>query len=158
MEKQGVIVKVTKWCSGMVVVTKKGGRVRICVDLTNVSGERHSLLAMEQTFVHLASRFKSLILTPVVADTHLSKVPLTHYLHHSFFCRLPFGITSPLKGGFRRYWLIWIESSVWWTIPSSMTNNSTKCTGQWSYWQVPVLLQTATFLYRKDLKPIPASL
>ena len=36
MEKQGVIAKVTKpteWCSGMVVVPKKGGRVRTCVDL-----------------------------------------------------------------------------------------------------------------------------
>ena len=34
MEKQGAIAKVTKlteWCAGMVVVPKKGGRVRICV-------------------------------------------------------------------------------------------------------------------------------
>ena len=60
MEKQGVIARVTKpteWCSGMVVVPKKGGRVRICVDLTrlneNICRERHILPAVEQTFAQL---------------------------------------------------------------------------------------------------------
>ena len=36
MEKLGVITKVTQptpWCAGMVVVQKKSGSVRICVDL-----------------------------------------------------------------------------------------------------------------------------
>ena len=37
MESQGVISKIsepTEWCSGMVVVPKANGKVRICVDLT----------------------------------------------------------------------------------------------------------------------------
>ena len=39
MEKVGVISRVsepTDWCAGMVVVPKPDGRVRICVDLTNL--------------------------------------------------------------------------------------------------------------------------
>jgi len=38
MERLGVIKKLqapTEWCSGMVVVPKPNGTVRICVDLTN---------------------------------------------------------------------------------------------------------------------------
>ena len=40
MDQQGVISKVTQptdWCSGMVVVPKANGRVRICVDLTHLN-------------------------------------------------------------------------------------------------------------------------
>ena len=50
MEAMGVISKVeqpTEWCAGMVVVPKKDGEVRICVDLTklneNVMRETHPL-------------------------------------------------------------------------------------------------------------------
>ena len=42
IEKLGVIVPVeepTEWCSGMVVVPKPNGQVRICVDLTKASKE-----------------------------------------------------------------------------------------------------------------------
>ena len=43
MEKLGLISPVeepaTAWCAGMVVVPKSDGRVRTCVDLTNVSSE-----------------------------------------------------------------------------------------------------------------------
>ena len=60
MERLGMIAKVTKpteWYSGMVVVPKKGGRLRICVDLTklnkNVCRERHILPAVEQTLTQL---------------------------------------------------------------------------------------------------------
>ena len=38
MEKAGVISKVSEpipWCAGMMVVPKKSGRVRICVDLNH---------------------------------------------------------------------------------------------------------------------------
>ena len=40
MEDQGVISKVTQptdWCSGIVVVPKPNGKVRICVDLTQLN-------------------------------------------------------------------------------------------------------------------------
>ena len=60
MKKLGVIAKVTEpteLCSGMVVVPKKGGRVRICVDLTklneSVCRERRILPAVEQTLAQL---------------------------------------------------------------------------------------------------------
>ena len=53
METLGVISKVdepTKWCSGMVAVSKKTGSVRICVDLQtlneSVQREIHPLLCM----------------------------------------------------------------------------------------------------------------
>ena len=46
MERIGVISKVhepTDWCSGMVVVPKLNGRIRICVDLTKLNrSETHS--------------------------------------------------------------------------------------------------------------------
>lgn len=41
MESMGVITKVsdpTPWCAGMVVVMKKSGAVRICVDLKPLNG------------------------------------------------------------------------------------------------------------------------
>ena len=40
MEKMGVITKIeepTDWCVGMVVVPKKAGAVRICVDFTRMN-------------------------------------------------------------------------------------------------------------------------
>ena len=50
MEAMGVISKVhdpTQWCAGMVVVPKKSGEVRICVDLKplneNVLREAHPI-------------------------------------------------------------------------------------------------------------------
>ena len=43
----------TDWCAGMVVVLKEDGRVRICVDLTQLNQsvciERHILPSVEQT-------------------------------------------------------------------------------------------------------------
>ena len=61
MEEQGVITRVhepTDWCAGMVVVPKKNGKVRICVDLTklnkSVKRERHPMPAVEQTLAQLA--------------------------------------------------------------------------------------------------------
>jgi len=55
MEQLGVIATVlehTTWCSGMVVVPKPNGQVRICVDLTqlnkSVCRERYPLPAVEQ--------------------------------------------------------------------------------------------------------------
>jgi hypothetical protein len=57
MENMGVISRVdkpTNWCSGMVVVPKSDGSVRICVDLTklneSVLRENHPLPCVDQTF------------------------------------------------------------------------------------------------------------
>ena len=40
MEQLGVIARIqepTEWCSGMVMVPKQNGQVRICVDLTKLN-------------------------------------------------------------------------------------------------------------------------
>ena len=61
MEKAGVISKVTEpteWCAGMVVVPKKTGQVRICVDLKpinqSVLREVHPLPKVDETLAQLA--------------------------------------------------------------------------------------------------------
>ena len=61
MEKEGVISKVTQptpWCAGMVVVPKKSGNVRICVDLKplnkSVLREVHPLPKVDDTLAQLA--------------------------------------------------------------------------------------------------------
>ena len=61
MLQLGVIEQVnqpTEWCSGMVVVPKPNGSVRICVDLTNlnknVQRERHILPSVEQTLAQIS--------------------------------------------------------------------------------------------------------
>ena len=60
MEKLGVIVKVqqpTDWCAGMVIVPKRNGTIRICVDLTKLNAsvcrERHILPSVEETLALL---------------------------------------------------------------------------------------------------------
>lgn len=56
MEGLGVISRVeepTEWCAGIVVVLKKTGDVRICVDLTKLNEsvclEKYSLPSVEET-------------------------------------------------------------------------------------------------------------
>ena len=60
MESMGVITRIdkpTEWCAGMVVVPKRGGKVRICVDLTklneSVCREKHILPSVEQTLAQI---------------------------------------------------------------------------------------------------------
>ena len=60
MEDTGVIFPVTsptEWCSGMVVVPKKSGRIRICVDYTHFNNfarrENHILPAVDETLAKL---------------------------------------------------------------------------------------------------------
>ena len=60
MESMGVISKVdepTPWCAGMVVVPKKQGKVRICVDLKplneNVLREVHPMPIVDETLAQL---------------------------------------------------------------------------------------------------------
>ena len=61
MEKAGVIFKVsqpTPWCAGMVVIPKKNGKVRICVDLKplnhSILREVHPLPKVEETLAQLS--------------------------------------------------------------------------------------------------------
>jgi len=108
MERLGVVRRVqepTDWCSGMVVVPKPGGKVRICVDLTrlneSVCRERHPLPAVEQTLAQLAG---ARVFTKLDANSGFWQIPLaeesalltTFKTPFGRFCfnRLPFGITS----------------------------------------------------------------
>ena len=108
MERIGVIARVnqpTEWCAGMVPVPKKDGRVRICVDLTQlnkcVQRERHQLPAVEQVLAQLTgakvfskldanSGFWQIPLAPESALLTTFITPFGRYCFH----RLPFGITS----------------------------------------------------------------
>ena len=108
MEALGVIAKVqepTEWCAGMVVVPKANGKVRICVDLTNlnqsVRRERHPLPVVDQTLAQLAgakvfskldanSGFWQILLAPESAQLTTFITPFGCFCFH----RLPFGITS----------------------------------------------------------------
>lgn len=108
MEKLGVIAKVsepTDWCSGMVVVPKQDGRVRICVDLTrlnqSVCRERHPLPAVDQIQAQLAG---ARVFTKLDCNSGFWQIPLspesalltTFITPFGWFCfhRLPFGISS----------------------------------------------------------------
>lgn len=60
MEAQGVISKVerpTQWCAGMVIVSKKTGGVRICVDLKPLNRcvlrEHHPLPKVDEVLAQL---------------------------------------------------------------------------------------------------------
>ena len=108
MEELGVIAKVeapTEWCAGMVVVPKSNGKVRICVDLTqlnqSVRRERHLLPAVDQTLAQLAgARILSKLdansgfwQIPLAAESALLTTFITPFGRFSFH-RLPFGIPS----------------------------------------------------------------
>ena len=108
MEKQGVISKIsepTEWCSGMVIVPKANGKVRICVDLTRLNNsvcrKRHPLPAVDQTLAQLAGAkvFSKLDANSGFWQIPLSpeSIPLTTFITpYGRYCfnRLPFGITS----------------------------------------------------------------
>ena len=108
MQQLGVIEKVeqpTSWCSGMVVVPKANGKVRICVDLTrlnkSVQQERHILPSVEHTLAQIRG---AKIFTKLDANSGFWRVELsqesslltTFITPFGRFCfkRLPFGITS----------------------------------------------------------------
>jgi hypothetical protein len=108
MESLGVISKVdepTAWCAGMVVVPKKSGDVRICVDFRqlneSVLREVHPLPKVEDTLAKLtgATTFSKLDANcgfwqiPLNKDSqHLTTfiTPFGRYCFH----KLPFGICS----------------------------------------------------------------
>ena len=108
MQDMGVITKIeepTEWCSGMVVVPKANGKVRVCVDLTKLNSsvrrERHILPSVEQTLAQIGkaryfskldanSGFWQVELAPESAKLTTFITPFGRFC----FNRLPFGITS----------------------------------------------------------------
>ena len=108
MENMGVITKVdepTPWCAGMVVVPKKSGKVRICVDLKplneSVLREVHPLPKVDETLAQLSG---AKIFTKLDANSGFWQIPLdkssrlltTFITPMGRFCfnKLPFGISS----------------------------------------------------------------
>lgn len=108
MERLGVITKVTtptQWCAGMVVVPKKSGDVRICVDLKplneGVLRETHPIPPVDETLAQLSG---ASVFSKVDANSGFWQVPLapesrplTTFITpfgRYFFSKLPFGISS----------------------------------------------------------------
>ncbi|KAL6455308.1 hypothetical protein MHYP_G00362590 [Metynnis hypsauchen] len=108
MESLGVICRVeepTDWCAGIVIVPKKTGAVRICVDLTklneSVCREKFILPSVEETLGMLAG---ARIFSKLDANMGFWQIPLTKDsaklttfitpFGRYFFKRLPFGIAS----------------------------------------------------------------
>lgn len=108
MENQGVISKVdqpTEWCSGLVVVPKPSGDVRLCVDLTGlnkaVRREVHPMATVEDSLAKLSgsrvfskldanSGFWQIELAPKSRLLTTFLTPFGRYCYN----RLPFGISS----------------------------------------------------------------
>jgi len=108
MERAGVISKVTEptpWCSGMVVVPKQSGTVRICVDLKDLNEsvlrETHPIPGVDDTLAQLsgATVFSKVDATsgfwqiPLSEDSRLLTTFITPYGRYCFN-KLPFGISS----------------------------------------------------------------
>ena len=108
METMGVISRVeepTPWCAGMVVVPKKSGSVRICVDFRplndNVLREVHPLPKVDMTLAQLAG---ATVFSKLDANCGFWQIPLDETSRHltTFitpfgrycFNKLPFGISS----------------------------------------------------------------
>ena len=108
MEDTGVISPVTsptEWCSGMVVVPKKSGKIRICVDYTHlnkfVCRENHILPAVDETLAKLRN---AKFFTKLDANCGFWQIPLCEQskdlttfitpIGRFRFNRLPFGICS----------------------------------------------------------------
>lgn len=108
MESMGVISKVeepTPWCAGMVVIPKKNGSVRICVDLKplneSVLREVHPLPRVDDTLAQMSG---AKVFSKLDANSGFWQIPLaqqsrlltTFVTPHGRFCfnKLPFGISS----------------------------------------------------------------
>ena len=95
----------TPWCAGMVVVPKKSGSVRICVDFRplndNVLCEQHPLPKVDETLAQLAG---ATVFSKLDANCGFWQIPLEESSWHltTFitpfgrycFNKLPFGISS----------------------------------------------------------------
>ena len=108
MKSLGVISKVdvpTDWCAGMVVVPKKSGEVRICVDLKplneSILHEVHPLPCVDETLAQLtgAKTFSKLDANsgfwqvPLASTSRLLTTFITPYGRYCFN-KLLFGIAS----------------------------------------------------------------
>ena len=107
MEANGIISRVTEptsWCAGMVVVPKKEGSVRICVDLKplnqSVFREVHPIPKVDDTLSQLAG---ATVFSKIDANSGFWQIPLakesrplttfiTPYGRY-VFNKLPFGIS-----------------------------------------------------------------
>ena len=108
MERLGVIKQIerpTTWCSGMVVALKSNGKVRICVDLTqlnkSVQREFYPLPRLEEIMASLEgsthfskmdanSGFWQIRLEEESQDYTTFIMPFGRYV----FCKMPFGISA----------------------------------------------------------------
>ena len=95
MEAMGVISKVetpTPWCAGMVVVPKKDGKVRICVDLkplnASVKRETHPLPKVDDTLAQLSG---AKIFSKLDANSGFWQIPLAKQSRHLTTFITPFG-------------------------------------------------------------------
>lgn len=108
MVKAGVISPIeepTPWCAGMVVVPKKAGSIRICVDLSQLNKgvlrEKYQLPTVEESLSQLEG---AVIFSKLDANTGFWQIPLSKEsaqlttfitpFGRFFFNRLPFGISS----------------------------------------------------------------
>ena len=111
MEEMGVISKVnepTPWCAGMVVVPKRSGSIRICVDLKplneSVLRELHPLPKVDETPAQLTG---AKVFSKLDANSGFWQIPLaeksrlltTFITPKGCYCfnKLPFGICSAPK-------------------------------------------------------------
>ena len=94
MESLGVISKVTEptpWCAGMVVVPKKSGAMRICVDLKplndSVLREVHPIPGVEEALAKLSGStvFSKLDANSGLnlANTFVARISFAHNLHYT---------------------------------------------------------------------------
>ena len=108
MEATGVIKKIdtpTPWCAGMVVVPKKEGKIRICVDLKplneSVLREIHPLPKVEDTLAQLSG---ARVFSKLDANSGFWQFPLAEKSQQLttfitpfgryHFTKMPFGISS----------------------------------------------------------------
>ena len=108
MEAQGVISKVqkpTQWCAGMVIVSKKSGGVRVCVDLKPLNRcvlrEYHPLPKVDEVLAQLTG---ATMFSKLDANSGFWQVPLSHNCRELttfitpfgryHYNKLPFGISS----------------------------------------------------------------
>ena len=82
MENMGVISKVeepTPWCAGIVVVPKKTGQVRICVDLRHLNSsvlrEVHAIPRIDKSLAQLAG---ATVFSKADANSKFWQVPLAN--------------------------------------------------------------------------------
>ena len=128
MEQMQIISKVdepTEWCAGMVVVLKANGKVRICVNLTNLNEsilrEFHPLPSVDHTLAQLsgASVFSKLDANSVYHLSQQNLPLLSLHLGDSASTAYPLEYVQPLnisKSGSHKFWKELMVPFVRWMI------------------------------------------